>query len=88
MAAKHDESIEKTGAGQARDSEPEMSWSGRPVYHPSTIEWICWALAVVFAGSGISCFGDGNTVMGIVAVVVAVAAVVAALLIARHRKNR
>ena len=69
------------------EPEVEISRSGRPVYRPSTLEWVLWALCVAAFGTGLSAFGDGDTILGVGALVAGVAFVAVALVIKKHRQG-
>ena len=71
---------------EKNESEVEISRSGRPVYWPSTLEWVLWALMVAGIGTGLSAFGDGDTLLGIGAIVAGIACAVLALVIKRRRQ--
>ena len=72
--------------GEKNEPEVEISRSGRPVYRPSTLEWVLWALTVAGVGTGLSAFGDGDTVLGICGIVAGVAFAAIALYLAKRRR--
>ena len=77
---------ENAEAGESR-GEQWTSVSGRPAYHPSTLEWVLWAFAVVGLGTGASGFAEGQTALGVGAIAVGVACAAVALLVARKRRR-
>lgn len=73
-----------SGNGRGR-----VSRSGRPVYHPSTTQWVCVAMALVFALAGLSMLNEGNTQQGIFCIIFAVLAGIAfAVLTINRRKGQ
>lgn len=69
--------------------ERRVSKSGRPVYSPSTAEWVLFALALALVGTGISAFTDGDVTLGVIGVVVGVIALVCfVVLIVRHAQGK
>lgn len=71
---------------EQQEPEVELSRSGRPVYRPSTLEWVLWALTVAGIGTGLSAFGDGDTLLGIGAIAAGIACAAVALLIRNRRR--